>query len=261
MNIRTISLLNAVVIFILFIAGCNKDTSGPEKATSKLKIYLTDSPAVYDSVNIQFSEISAHIDSGWVTVQGNPVTVNLLEWNNGKSIIIGEAPVPAGKYTQIRLKIDDADIVVDGHSHLLEVPSGAQTGLKLGPEFTINQGSTYELVIDFDVERSIVLTGPPNNPTGYKLKPHLRVVPMAITGSISGTVTNPEALPTAYALQAGDTVATSIVDSLAGTLMLAFLEEGAYTVSIKDTLGRQYQQENVGVSVGVDNNIGTVTLQ
>ncbi|NIV11174.1 MAG: DUF4382 domain-containing protein, partial [Aliifodinibius sp.] len=55
-------------------------------------------------------------------------------------------------------------------------------------QFTITEGSTYELVVDFDVNRSIVITGPPHNP-GYKLKPHLRVMPLAVSGSISGTIT------------------------------------------------------------------------
>ncbi|MEJ2637167.1 MAG: DUF4382 domain-containing protein [Calditrichia bacterium] len=157
--------------------------------------------------------------------------------------------------------IDSAEVVVDGQNRQLTVPSGAQTGLKLGPEFTVEAGATYELVLDFDVQRSIVATGPRPHPTGYKLKPHIRVVPKAITGSISGNVTNPGDQPYAYALQDGDTLASTMVDTLSGNFMLAYLQAGYYSVLVSDTKNRSVTQDSVEVTVGEDNNIGTVTLQ
>jgi len=141
------------------------------------------------------------------------------------------------------------------------VPSGAQSGLKLVHQFTINPGSTYDLIIDFDAQRSVVSTGPPNNPHSYKLKPTLRVAPKAITGSISGTVTNPLDLPVAFALAGTDTVTSSAVDAGNGNFMLAYLPEGAYTVSISDTLGRTASVNNVNVVAGANQDLGTITLQ
>ncbi len=246
----------------LFLIGCSQDQN-PTTPTDKgtLKISLTDAPADFEAVNITFSEISAHIDGKWISVRGEPITVNLLEWNNGQSIIIGTAEVPAGHYTQIRLKIDRAEVVVEGQTHPVTVPSGAQTGLKLIAEFTIPEGSTFELVIDFDANRSIVTTGPPNNPNGFKLKPTIRVVPKAISGSISGTVANPENLPIAFALAGTDTVTSTPVDKNSGAFMLAFLPEGSYAVSIRDTLDQSFGKNAVPVVAGSDNNQGLITLQ
>lgn len=249
-----------LVFLCLTLTICSKNPSEPGPAMGTLRINLTDAPSDFEEVNITFSEISAHIDSAWVTVQGEPVTVNLLEWNNGKSIVIGSAEVPAGHYTQIRLKIDQAEVVVDGQSRTMTVPSGAQTGLKLISEFTIPEGSTFELVLDFDAERSVVTTGPPNNPTGYKLKPTIRVIPAAITGSISGTVLNPEHLPVAYAFAGADTVTSTAVNPNDGTFILAFLPETTYTVSVQDTLGQSFEQENVQVVAGDDQALGVITL-
>ncbi|OGB67683.1 MAG: hypothetical protein A2Y94_12435 [Caldithrix sp. RBG_13_44_9] len=248
----------------LFFINCDKETNSIDTdngSTGTLKIYLTDSPAEYEAVNITFSEVSAHINDQWLTVRGDSVTVNLLDWNNGNSIILGEAELPAGHYTQIRLMIQEAEIVVDGQTFPLTVPSGAQTGLKMGPEFTLTAGSTYELVVDFDVARSIVVTGPRHDPHSYKLKPHLRCVPRAISGSISGIVTNPEHLPLAYALQNSDTITSAIVDTSDGYFQLSFLSEGGYTVSLRDTLDQYYNQDNVAVTNGVNNDLGSITLQ
>ncbi len=255
---------NVILFFLLslllILLGCNP-TPTPPNNQGTLVVSLTDAPAVFQEVNITFSEISAHIDGEWVAVRSEPITVNLLEWNNGQSIVIGTAEVPAGQYTQIRLKIDEAEVVVNGQTHPVTVPSGAQTGLKFISQFTINEGSTFELIIDFDASRSIVTTGPPDNTNGYMLKPTIRVVPKAITGSISGIVTNPKDVPVAYAMADADTVTSTLVDTLGGAFMLAFLPEGFYTVSIQDTLGRSFQQDDVQVVAGTDNDLGMITLQ
>ncbi|NIT55034.1 MAG: DUF4382 domain-containing protein, partial [Aliifodinibius sp.] len=92
---------------------------GESSSTGMLTIYLTDAPtiATFDSVNITFSQVSAHLDSEWVTVQGDTLTANLLDLYNGNTIVFGSAEVPAGKYTQVRIKIDDAYVVMNGQRH------------------------------------------------------------------------------------------------------------------------------------------------
>jgi hypothetical protein len=254
-------LLYLLTIFIVFNWSCNNDNStNPAEPQSHLKLYLTDAAAAYDSVVIQFTHISAHIDSEWVTIQGETQSVNLLEWSNGKTLLLGSADVPAGTYTQIRVIIDSAKIGVNGEVHPLEVPSGAQTGLKFGPQFTIEEGSTYELVMDFDAYGSIVVLGSQKNPKGYKLKPRIRLISKAVSGSISGLVTNPADVPQAFAIQGVDTITRSMVDTLSGEFVLAFLPEGVYNVFIEDTLGLKYAQDNVTVISGQDNDIGDINL-
>jgi hypothetical protein len=169
--------------------------------------------------------------------------------------------VPAGKYTQVRIIIDDAVIGVNDTVHSLTVPSGAQTGLKFGPQFTVEEGSIYELVFDFDVNQSIVVNGPKKDPKGYKLKPHMRMIATAVAGSISGEVTNPKDLPIAYAIQQGSTITSSLVDTTTGYFMLGFLKEGEYTVSIVDTNDLEFNQDKVMVIVGENNDLGNIILE
>ena len=226
-----------------------------------LTVSLTDTPADFDAVNITFSEVSANIDGEWMILSEELRTINLLEFSNGRTTEIGSADVPVGQYTQIRLKIAKAEVIVDSISHPLTVPSGAQTGLKLILEFTIIEGSTVELIVDFDANRSVVTTGPPNEPKSYKLKPTLRVISRAITGSISGIVTNPHNLPVAMAIAGSDTVTTTSVADTTGEFMLGFLAEGFYTISVKDTLNQFFESNDVEVIAGTNNDVGTVTLQ
>ena len=251
-----------VAIMALFFAGCGKNSAptGGSSTTGTLNIYLTDSPTIadFDSVNIIFTDVSAHLDSEWVNVMVDPLKVNLLDLNNGNAIIFGSSDVPAGKYTQIRIKIDSAYVVLAGQTDPtpMTVPSGAQTGLKLGPQFTVMEGATYELIVDFDVSRSVVET-----PQGYQLKPHLRVMPLALSGSISGTVTNPDNSPVAFAVQGMDTITTTIVSPVDGFLRLSFLPEGTYTVFILDNVNRSATKEGVLVVSELEKHVGNLELQ
>ena len=254
-------LIFGLSLLLMTVSSCDKEPTEPPVENGHVIVHLTDAPANFDAVNITFSEISAHLDSEWVTIDIEPdSTVNLLYWTNGWSMILGQDEAPAGHYTQVRLKIKAAEIIVDNETFLLDVPSGAQSGLKLGLHFTIEPGSTYELVLDFDVNKSIVTTGPRKDPKGYKLRPHIRVISKAVSGSISGTVTNPIDMPIAYAIQNSDTTTSTMVDTLSGFFMLSFLAEGSYTVAVEDTTGKSFAQDNVIVIAGENNDIGQVTL-
>ncbi|NIV11175.1 MAG: DUF4382 domain-containing protein, partial [Aliifodinibius sp.] len=118
-----------MILLGFFFIGCEKDSTSTEVSseTGTLRIYLTDAPptAQFDSINIRFSQVSAHLDSAWITVQGNPMIVNMLELTNGDTIIFGSSDIPAGKYTQIRIMIDDAWVVIDSVRKPLQVPSSA----------------------------------------------------------------------------------------------------------------------------------------
>lgn len=249
-----------IIIFLFVLNNCSGSSTNSNDGKGTLQISLTDAPAAYDSVIIHFNEISAHIDSDWVHVNIEPQRVNLLDWSNGETMLLGSADIPSGDYSQIRLIIDSAFVGINGEVHELDVPSGSKTGLKLGIHFTINEGSTYEMVLDFDACRSIVVTGPKRNPHGYKLKPTIRVVTRGMTGSISGNVLNAEAMPVAYALNNGDTITTSIVDTTSGFFKLAFLPENSYTVIVEDTLGRTFLSDSVSIIVGNNIPFGEITL-
>lgn len=243
------------LLFVLtaIIIGCTKSTDST--GTGKLNIFLTDAPANYSSVNVVFSEISAHIDSDWVQILHEPEDIDLLQYSNGETFLLASEEIDAGHYTQIRLIIDSAYVTIDGNKEVMKVPSGAKTGLKFGPQFTIEEGSTYTLVIDFNADKSVVKNG-----QGYALKPHIRVIAKASSGSISGTVLNPSANPVATATKESDTFST-YVDTLTGNFMLAFLPEGTYTVAIEDTNGLSFSKNDVMVTPGQDNDLGNLTLE
>lgn len=255
---------NFALLFILTLSVCFfiRCSSNDPQNTATLSVQLTDAPDTYEAVNISFTEIAVKVDSDWVPFLGEPQTIDLLSYSNGATLALGELEVPAGHIIQVRFKIDSANIVVDGVANELDVPSGSSSGLKFNTNFVLEPGEVMELIIDFDIGRSVHTTGPKNNPTGYKLQPVIRVAEIPQTGSITGTVTNYELNPIAYAIQTNDTVTSSIVSTTSGEFTLAFLPEfGSYKVVVIDDEEKLFEQEGVSVTGGQSTDLGDITLQ
>lgn len=263
---------NTVYCFLLAIAvlaaGCKKDDSStsPQGAgTGQLKVYMADAPANYNSVNIQVTRVEVHQGSdtsstgGWVVLKDSIQNVDLLHLRNGITALLGNAPLPAGQYSQIRLIIGTGSYVMDlsGVKHDLTIPSGSQTGVKLNHSFTLQDGMTYELTLDFDASRSIVVTG--NN--NYKLKPVIRVEANALTGTISGKVLPLDAKADVRTIAGTDTV-TTYPDSL-GFFKLVALPEGTYTLYVAHSASGYKDAQLTGLKVikGQNTDAGTITMQ
>ena len=156
-----------------------------------------------------------------------------MQLRNGVFATLGQAMVPPGYYTQIRLVLGEgSNVVVGGVSHPLTVPSGMQSGLKLIGSFTVANGQTTDLALDFDAERSIHQTGNGR----YMLRPTCRIVPFAGAGGIAGHLLPDGVAAHLYALQGADTVASTMPDPNS-RFVLPALPAGSYAVAIHPAPG------------------------
>lgn len=256
------SILGLLFVSALFIIGCS-DTTSPESGKGELKITMIDAPAGYESVNIVVTKVEVHkadVDSssGWVTINNNIATYDLLTLRNGASAILGNNSLDAGNYTQIRLIIGEgSNVVVDGVSYPLEIPSGSQSGFKLNHQFQIESGLLYELLLDFDAQHSIVLTGNGQ----YKLKPVIRVIPMVLSGTISGSINPIITLASVSAISGTDTVST-FAEIFNGSFKLMGLLHGTYDVKVKSNIAFYNDTTIVNVVVLANQNtdLGIINL-
>ncbi len=263
-------ILSYSILFMLLIAlwQCSENNTTeptPNGGEGSIRLTLIDSPSTLDSVVICISRVEVH-DAGTDTTEGSWDVINdslryfdLLQLQNGASAVLGDTSLSAGKYTQIRLILEDRNYVVyNGIKFPLTVPSGTQTGIKLNHSFEIEDGKLYELYLDFNVDKSIIITGNGQ----YKLKPTIRVVPVVISGAISGQVLPLDADPTIWTLVGADTAST--FTDIAGLFKLMALPEGNYNVHITpaDTLiYRDTTITDVNVLANQITDIGIVTLE
>ncbi|MBR9975230.1 MAG: DUF4382 domain-containing protein, partial [Bacteroidetes bacterium] len=114
---RFSAILLPLLLLAIGFTACSDDDANNPPTKATLSLSLTDAPADYDAVNITFSEVAVSMNGGWVVLSGTEQTINLLEWNNGKSIELGRQDVDPGKITQIRLMVTKAEVVIDGQTH------------------------------------------------------------------------------------------------------------------------------------------------
>jgi hypothetical protein len=136
-----------------------------------------------------------HTQKGWITVSSEPRLYDLLELQNGISVVIFEEPLEIGKYTQIRLVLNENnEVFVNGRPYRLKVPSGEQTGVKLITPFEIEEGKMVEVVLDFDAMSSVKYA----SGQGFRLNPVIKVENIAeydglgIVNTQGGNATNLE---------------------------------------------------------------------
>ncbi len=171
----------------------------------------------------------------YVTVLKSPANINLMDLRNGITSLLSDTTIQAGTYNMIRLFISDANIILaDGTSFKLTVPSGSHSGLKIfipgGIE--INGGLSSQLLVDFDLNRSLVVLGSDLHPKGFHLKPVIRVVDNYSCGKIEGFVTDTSiiGIKGAYVWLKNDSVISSAITEENGFYKMIGIPQGTYTL-------------------------------
>ncbi|OGB02013.1 MAG: hypothetical protein A3E79_13510 [Burkholderiales bacterium RIFCSPHIGHO2_12_FULL_61_11] len=230
----------------LLVAGLAACGGGSTPAPGTLSVAMTDAPSCgYDEVNVTVNEVRVHQsasagekDEGWAKIILNPARkINLLDLTNGALEQLGETPLAAGHYTQLRLVLDanagaNSVVLTDDTTKTeisLETPSAMQSGLKLINQFDVASGQRVDLVLDFDACKSIVKRG-----NGvYALKPVIKVVPTVlngINGFINTSLLADHVLVTAQ--QNGTIFGSTAPNATTGEFYLARLAPGNYDVVI-----------------------------
>jgi Domain of unknown function (DUF4382) len=261
--------LYKLVIFVSILVtffGCNFSSNPPSGPTNGiLQVNMMDAPANYSQVNIVIDSVQAHLASsdslhGWYTLSATPTIYNLLTLVNGTYAVLGQDTLSPGQYSQIRLYIGSgSSVVINGQTYILKIPSAIQSGLKLNVDVTIDAGYLNNFYLDFDANRSIVVSGTSGNPQ-YILNPVIRTGTTTTTGIIWGTVSPNNDSTNVWAISGTDSISTST--DATGGFQLIYLNPGTYSVYIApaDTAYKDTTLTNISVTASNATNIGTITL-
>ncbi|HET9328689.1 MAG TPA: DUF4382 domain-containing protein [Candidatus Eisenbacteria bacterium] len=253
--------------------GCSSDRNGSGRlngaGTGHVTVHLTDAPGDYDAVNVAITGVSLRRegdDDGWEDLDMEGGMFDLLLLQNGVMTTLALGDVPPGHYDQVRLLLGPgSNVVVDGETHSLTVPSGMSSGLKLKGDFDIVEGENHELILDFDAAKSIHRTGNGK----YMMRPVVTLTvgdvvnppPADTTGSITGRTLPAGATATISAMQ-GTTTARSTTNDATGAFTLDPLLAGSYDVKIDaDTTYRDTTITGVSVAAGQVTELGDIQLQ
>ena len=229
---------------VLALAACGGDSGTP--ATSQngtLSLSLTDAPTCgYDQVNITIDKVrvnqsttASDTDSGWSEIVLSPaLRVDLLTLTNGVLATVGQVPLPAGHYSQMRLMLAantstaplaNSVVPTGGAEIALTTPSAQQSGVKLNVDINIAANQMADFVLDFDACRSIVRAGASGK---YLLKPVVAVTPNYVSGVTGYVDPTLAAAGTVISVQQGGTVIKATGPDSTGKFLLQPVAPGTY---------------------------------
>lgn len=240
----------------LLITSCNNDDD--QTAKYPYAVRLTDAPGPYDEVNVDIQGVEVMGEDGKTVILNVKKGIyNLLELSNGVDVLIATDSLEMSKVTQIRLILGaENTVVLDNVTYPLSTPSAEQSGLKLQVNQSLKEGILYSVLLDFDANKSIVNLG--NG--GYQLKPVIRTIEKAISGSIKGKITP---IGTMAVVEATSSTAVSYTSNVneKGDFLIMGLPPGMYTITITPALPLlPVTKTNVVVTAGLTTEIGAFII-
>lgn len=258
---------------LLFFVACDKDDN-PDNTRGELNLEITDGPSDDPNVKAVFVTIAeVKVDGQAFPGFSGKKTINLLAYQQGDVAALGLGELEAGSYQNITLVLDaqtDAGgnspgcyvQTFDNAKHALS--GTASHSITATQNFVVAQGAQTNLVIDFDLRKSIQYqSGSGSDYYNFvgttDLQAAVRVVVKSETGNVGGTcqngIINTEKI-VAYVYKKGtynravevqsqngisfkNAVSSSEVSS-DGTFKVAFLESGDYEIcfaAYKDLTG------------------------
>ncbi len=189
---RIATLIKATLPALLFTAlfGCGSSGNGT------MNVHLVDGPGdTYAKVSVTVKKLEIHGPGDQWQVLGDfsnaPKAIDDLQTlkNGIEELLVNGASLPEGHYDQMRMLLGSASVTLQGTTTpiALKVPSGMQTGIKFPVSFDVAAGTTRDVFIDFDANRS-VFVHQAGMSGQYILRPVIHCVDKLVTGSISGTV-------------------------------------------------------------------------
>ncbi len=251
------------VFSLIALSSCSKDNDGSSQDTYSTQVSITDAPIDNANVSGAFVTITDVRVDGQSVEGFNATTLDVSALQNGNTTILGNIDLESRTYSNVSLVLDYANDV-DGNSpgcYILTADDvkhalvSSSEEININDSFEVVQGISNQLVIDFDLRKSIIASEGSSSDqfdfvTNAELKNSLRLVNRLKTGTISGTATdsqNTSEKIVVYAYERGsfnaeteangqgssnvrfaNAVTSTVVNSTNGSYQLSFLEEGEY---------------------------------
>jgi len=209
---------------------CSKAGSG-DRGQANMQVSLTDDPGNFEAVYVDVQDILVNLTgdptNGWQSLQGvRKGMYDLLSLAGGRDTLLADGAVPAGRVYQMRLILGTENYVkIDSVMIRMNVLPEQQDGLNLKIQQYLGNGSSFKVLLDFDVAKSVVVV----DSVTYNLKPTIRTVFEFVGGSLRGIVWPNDFRTWVYAIQGSDTVASTFT-SQDGGFLIKGIAEGSYSI-------------------------------
>ena len=253
-----------LILFLpILIWSCKEFDDSPK---ALVNVLLIDAPAKWDSVIVGIQGVELEfVPNGregevqrlfWPYEPGDKL-IDISQLVGGTALPVARNEMQLGQITGITLRLGpDNALYLDEDRYQLELPEG-NTDYYLPISLDLEQGFSYDLILDFDLEKSIQVTNP--DPLTLDFNPTISAYPGIGRGDLTGSTSPTDLQPAIYAIQESDSVSTHTNSS--GNFIFR-LEPGSYDVFI-DPKDSRYNPDTIrGVIIesGKATTIDRITL-
>lgn len=206
------------------LSSCEKENVGE----GRFRVAMTDAPADYAALDVQITGVRVYHDNqGWITLNDQAQTVNVLSLQNGiESEIALSGTVAAGHYSQLMITFGDENSIT-----LAGAAANATVGMQFSGDHEVvididaevSAQADASVLVDFDVARSVVEAA-----GTYFLRPmmhEIRDLSTGIRGEVFGTAS------AMVLLTNGDDSLSTYTDA-SGHFLLRGMAPGQYVMQI-----------------------------
>lgn len=203
-----------VLLFLLplVVFSCKEFDDSPK---ALVNILLIDAPAKWDSVIVEIQGVElefvpngrqGEVERLFLPYEPGDKQVDISQLVGGVSLPVARNEMQLGVITGVTLRIGTENaLYLDEDRYPLELPEG-NTDYFLPVSIDLDQGLSYDLVLDFDLVKSIQIDT--ENPLTFDFNPSLSAFSGIGRSNLTGTTSPSDLRPVIYAIQDSDSVST-----------------------------------------------------
>ncbi len=249
-TLKRIRLILLPLFLTIATQGCGKPTSS---VISDLQIRLAAQSPIRQhvrSVVVSLSGVAVRsaANSEFGTPGTLPHTIDLVELGGNDTRILEVFSLAEGRYDAARMNIQEINVTLLNGAQYNEVypdPQGKEMIVEATSPVVVERGRKADAVIDFDLMRSIAFEGDTRQVhgiTGMRFTPVGRLVDLASSGQVSGSVKHDNGTPAilrddvplrGYSVtlfQPGRTDSVTVYSDGAGRYTAYFMAAGSYAM-------------------------------
>lgn len=240
------------LLLLICLTRCGDPASS---GSGLLRIRLTDAFFPFSfvrAVHLTISKVEVQPAStpGFQTVSDAPRTFDMLSLQEGNTDTLGIKLFSSSFYDAIRLSVTRVSVELsDGRILISDISDSLLANgivVRLEPPVQVRGDQTTDLIVDFDLPRSLLAEGNLDTAggiSGFSFMPAIRAVDLATVGQITGLIKHNNWTPTILAddtpmrslpvliVQAGTTDTVSVVTDELGEYTAFFLPAGTYSIA------------------------------
>lgn len=201
------------IICVLFFAACEDPDSSPK---ALLNVLLVDSPAKWDSVFVEIEGVDIEVLADgrenqnqifFLEYKSGDKRIKVSDLVGGNALLLGRNELPIGQIINATIILgDEHSMFIDEKEYILKLIDPSDDQISLSTSIDIEQGISYDILLDMDLEKSIVQAS--ESPLTYALDPTFKLVKGAGTIELSGILKPLTLFPAIFMISETDTFTT-----------------------------------------------------